>query len=685
MNSFHVSLQYSAWWLIAIFIVSGSMAWLLYSGKNSWNKRMRIFLGSLRFISFFLVLLLLLNPQITSVWSYKEKPVFPIVVDNSQSIPMAMKNDKAIKETITAVQKKLQDIGFESVIYTHAKQTPSVDSFSFDHQSSNIATLLSKTEKSLSSKKTENILLFSDGIYNSGISPSYLPYHAKISVLGLGDTVPRKDLVLKSVQNNSVAFMGNKFPLRAEIQTTGFQNTEIELLLKGSKGIIERQKLKVKSDFWFEKIDFAIPATEKGFQRFTIEIVPKEGESNLLNNKMSTYVDVVDDRENVLIISEAPHPNIKAIRSALSNAKNIQIELLILGINEPKNQVYDLIILHNCLISSVSESKKYIKENSSILYIAGSETDFGRFNTENGILEVISRNESDEVLAAPNTAFSKFKLNEKSDFVFGTLPPVAVPFGELKPKSGTEIALFQKINAIQSTKPLLVFGQGKRKTGVLLTDGIWQWRMYEAQETGKSEMVDELIIKTVQYLSSKEDKRKFRIYPHQREYYEGETPRIETELYNDLYEKVYGQKTVFQLSSKESKTKTFEFSPSEGNSALVLPALPAGVYKISAKTNYSGKELSSTSEFIIKERQLEALDLRANHELLRELCQKNDGTFFPWQDREKLLKLLDKLETKIIWKKEEKTRDLIEEKWFYFLIFLLIGTEWTIRRYSGGY
>ena len=247
MQSFHFSLEYSAWWLIVIMVVSGSLAWLLYSGRNLWNKRMRLLLGSLRFVVVFLVLFLLLKPKLTSVNSFKEKPVFPIVVDNSESVALAFKNQEEIKATVEVIQNKLQALGFESDIVTFDRTVQSVDSFLFNHASSNISQLLSETEKSTVSQKAEDILLLTDGIYNSGISPNYLTYRSKISVLGLGDTIPRKDIAIQSVQNNSIAFFGNKFTLSVAIQAIEYAGSEAELLLKGEKGIIERKKIKIMS------------------------------------------------------------------------------------------------------------------------------------------------------------------------------------------------------------------------------------------------------------------------------------------------------------------------------------------------------------------------------------------------------------------------------------------------------
>jgi hypothetical protein len=686
MQSFHLSFEYSAWWLLPIVLVSASLAWLLYSGKNVWTKRLNLVLGTLRFFVLVFVLLLLLNPRLTFVTSYKEKPLFPLVVDNSESIPLVTKDMPGVKATLSTIKEQLEKNGFDVPVFVFDQEIETLDSLSFRHGSSNIASLLGQAEKSMARTQNANLVFLSDGISNSGIAPVYLPYHSHIFSLGIGDTVPRKDIALKSVQNNSVAFLGNKFTIRVEIKSHGYKNKETYVVLKGSKNNpIEKQRLLLEEDNWHGELDFAVPASEKGYQRYTLEVEPLSGENNLINNKLSTYVDVVDDRENVLLVSASPHPNIKAIRAALGKVQNIQLDVFIPGFGEvPTKKTYDLIILHDCYLSSFKELQEYAKESTSLLYITGSQSDFNKFNAENGIVEILSQPQSDLVQAVPNPSFTKFKLNESTGSLLGKLPPIEVPFGELKAKPGTEILFYQLINGVSSSKPLLVFGQSVRKTGVLLSNGLWLWRMQESQINGNSSLVDELIAKSVQYLSSKEDKRKFRIYSHQKEYFEGEAPRIEMELYNDLYEKVYGQKISLQILPLGDQKK-YEFVPTENNTSLAIRPLPAGVYKITAQTQFGGKTLSAYTEFIVKERQLEGLDLQANFAMLRQLSLKTKGSFYPWSKKEALIEKIKELKAVPIWKSKEATRELIDEKWYYFLIVLLIAAEWGIRRYTGGY
>lgn len=685
MQSFHLSFEYSAWWLLPMVLVSAALAWWMYNGKNVWTPRVRKILSSLRFLVFFLVLLLLLNPQFTVTTSFKEKPLFPLLVDNSASILLGFKKTDEIKATLATIQETLEEKGFDAPILSFENEGQKPDSLVFDQTSTNLAQLLGKGEQKQAKAKNANALLISDGIFNVGSSPEYQLYKSKVFTLGLGDTSVRKDVALKSIQNNSVAFLGNKFMLRAELRSTGFAHKNVEVVLKGSKGnVIEKQTLQVEGDSWHQQVDFTVLAQEKGYQRYSIEVIPLSGESNLLNNKLSTYIDIVDDRENVLMISMAPHPNVKAIRSALSKLDNLHLEVYIPGFETPKQGVFDLVILNNCLLSSIGEASKYIKETTPVLYLAGTSLNYSSLQAESGLLEVLSKSQTDLVHGSLNPNFGRFKLNEETGKLLSKLPPIEVVFGDMKARSGTEVLLYQQINGVVSDKPLLLFGQGKRKAGAFLSDGLWLMRMYEAQDNETTELMDELIAKTIHYLSDKEDKRKFRIYPHQREYYEGESPQIEVELYNDLYEKVYGQKTRFQIQSNQRKY-TYEFSPVEGASALFVNPLPPNVYKVTAETQFGGKTYSAQAEFIVKERQLEALDLQANHQLLRQISQKSEGQFFAWSKKDLLIKELEKLEATAIWKSKDAKHELIDEKWYYFLIIALVSAEWIIRRYTGGY
>jgi hypothetical protein len=79
----------------------------------------------------------------------------------------------------------------------------------------------------------------------------------------------------------------------------------------------------------------------------------------------------------------------------------------------------------------------------------------------------------------------------------------------------------------------LFSNDGRVKTAILTGEGIWRWRLEDFEKNENHDAVDELIGKSVQYLSAKDDKRKFRAYPAKNRFAENERITLNAELYND--------------------------------------------------------------------------------------------------------------------------------------------------------
>ena len=120
------------------------------------------------------------------------------------------------------------------------------------------------------------ISFLSDGIYNSGISPSYSNFRSKFTILGIGDTISRKDLSIKSLQNNSVAFLGNKFTIRAEIQAIGYKGIEMNVLFNDIQSYsvgVAFPKIRLGEQDLGIRVNYFAPFIDKNYTNFSnIEI-----------------------------------------------------------------------------------------------------------------------------------------------------------------------------------------------------------------------------------------------------------------------------------------------------------------------------------------------------------------------------------------------------------------------------
>jgi hypothetical protein len=79
-------------------------------------------------------------------------------------------------------------------------------------------------------------------------------------------------------------------------------------------------------------------------------------------------------------------------------------------------------------------------------------------------------------------------------------------------------------------------------------------------------------------------------------------------------------------------------------------------------------------------------DLVADFGTLRQISDDSKGKFLKLADLDKLVDLIQSNDSiKPILKNNRKTDPLINIKWIFGLLALLLSTEWALRKYMGRY
>jgi hypothetical protein len=429
-------------------------------------------------------------------------------------------------------------------------------------------------------------------------------------------------------------------------------------------------------------------------QHFVVEVDALNSEFTTKNNRRDTYIDVIDGKEKILLLALAPHPDLKAIRSIVERTANYELDIKIMGVNPSlslyTDQKYDLIILHQLpdYFNTGGEIvKKYIqKDNTPLFFILGNQSSATAVSGLNGAIAInANAGQIDKVTGRFNPNFKLLNLDADKLNIIEKLPPLTVPFGTYKPLTGSEVVLYQNVGNLKTDRPLLILNTGSaRKTAVLAGEGLWQWRLEEYNLTDKQEAVDELFEKTMQLISVKDDKRKFRVYPLDNEYDSGQKIVLETEVYNDIYEKTYGQNVRLDLTDERGKTKTYSYVNAAGT-RFELSGLGEGAYRFKATTTLNNKIESVTGQFVVRDLQLEALNTTADFGLLRQLATQTNGQFVMANQIEQLKAYLLKNKAANRLDSTEDLSELIRNKWLFFLLLLLATAEWGIRKWQGGY
>src|SRR5690606_16296790 len=196
--------------------------------------------------------------------------------------------------------------------------------------------------------------------------------------------------------------------------------------------------------------------------------------------------------------------------------------------------------------------------------------------------------EYDEVTPVVNPALTHFSISAEASAAFAAFPPVSVHYGKMAVSPGASVVLSQKIGSIATDKPLLVLANTERKVSMMLGEGIWRWRLNEFERTEDTQYFDEVFAKLFQFLSTTEDKRKFRSYPIRQEFSDTEAVVFESQVYNDIFEPVYGNAVEIEITSEDGSKNDFNYVISPGNTRYQIGGLKEGVYRYRASTVLNG-------------------------------------------------------------------------------------------------
>jgi hypothetical protein len=297
-----------------------------------------------------------------------------------------------------------------------------------------------------------------------------------------------------------------------------------------------------------------------------------------------------------------------------------------------------------------------------------------------------SSGQKDEVTPVINSGFSDFSFQENADRIFTRYPPVQVPFGKISYPPNAKILLHQRIGSVATDRPLLLtWEDNNKKLAAFIGEGLWKWRLDEYSSTEKSEIFDDSFSRLIQYLSTLEDKRKFRFFPIQNEFTDAAPSVFEAQVYNDLFQKVYGNKIDLVIKNEKGEQTNYNFTLTQGGERYRVGGLKEGAYRYSASTELNGKKETVSGSFLISAQNIESQNLVANTDLLRKLASSTGGRSFNFNQFDLLQKDFQKMEAKSIIHSEESFNPLIHLKWVFVVLLLLIGAEWFTRKYMGSY
>jgi hypothetical protein len=446
---------------------------------------------------------------------------------------------------------------------------------------------------------------------------------------------------------------------------------------------------------------FIIENSSLGTHKYRVDIDSVSNEKFTENNSRSFYVDVLDSKYKILILYDAIHPDISAIKSVLDKNKNYEIEKEKLSEFNSNYDKYNLVIYFAFSenVTNVEKLKKLRKSDVSLLLLV-SPNAVSTLYVLYPEGKVVGRNKIQEVTPISDTNFSKFNVSSNLQNYLTDLPPLLAPFGSYNKSLTSEILLYQKIENVETKKPLIILDNNSsdRKFSIIYAEGLWKWKINDKNGDNRHQNFDELFSKIAQFLLVKEDKRPFTV-DCKKEIIEGEKMKFEAKYYKQDIDNLSKEKEwkLFLNNEKDVRLHikdTFGiliydtvFSKKKDSSYfLKLDSLLEGSYSYTAK--YNNSELTEKGAFKVlsKQKQIESKFYTANHAIVKKLSKASGVEGFDDFNTDNIVKILkDSPLNKTILHSSEKVESIINNKLVLILILLFILIEMVVRRYNGTY
>jgi hypothetical protein len=690
------------WWYIFFCLAAGGLyAFLMYYRDSRfvdyspWFKR---FLSFLRGLSVSTICFLLMSPFIKIVKEDIKQPIVVFAADNSSSMTYADKASFDVYKSKWGALAKSLESKYDIRTVTFGESVKENDQLdSLNGKSTNVAGLLEYIESNYADQNLGAIILGSDGIYNEGNNPLYTQskFTAPLYTIALGDTTQKRDITVQNILSNKIAYLGDKFSIQVDVaayNATGSKtNIVLESIVGGTTKKIAEEAIVVNGNSFFTSKNFIVNADQVGVVRYRVRVGAIPAEFNSANNKKEFFIEVLDARQKIILLANAPHPDLGALKSAITSNKNYDVEIVFSKDFNGNVSKYNLAILHN-LPSDVSDGGSAIsnlKKNSiPMIFMVGTQTSLPKLNLVQDVIGASGNSKNrEEITPELNAGFNLFTTSDELKRDLNTFPPLIAPFGEYRTLGTSNTYLYQKIKKIKTTYPLVSFGEKDNvKTAVWIGEGFWKWRLFDHLQHKNYDATTELINKTIQLASVKSDKRKFRANTSKSLYKDSEPVLFDAQLYNDSYELVSDPDVKLVIKDENNKEFTYQFSKNQNYYLLDAGSFSTGVYSYVASTSYNGKALTASGRFNVESIELEQFDLTARHGLLKGLCEKYNGhMFYPANMQTIADSILANQYVKPMLFQTNSTKPIIHLKWLFFLLLLTLVGEWFLRRYFGSY
>ncbi|MFT5144128.1 MAG: hypothetical protein ACI80V_001530 [Rhodothermales bacterium] len=705
-------------WLLALLLglVAAGAVWLYHGTVPKVEGAGRIGLSVLRFLSMGILVFLLVEPLLTRETQEEDRPVIAVLLDDSQSVNVA--SDSVGRGEVIAAAAALQgelqgaDLRFfrfgSTLTAVESIPDPSLDSTLFSAGRTDISRALDEAAEELRETNLQAVVLISDGRYNTGRNPIHLAdrFAVPINTITVGDTTARRDVQVRRVQTNELAYRNTALPIEVGVRHNGFPNQRVTVRVSSQGAVLDQEQVNLPAQDGEASVRLEVTPDTTGLVRYTISVSRSDGEFTFRNNTAGVSVQVVESKRRILLLGGNPGPDLAALRSALVVDEETELDFFVRRPSGgyfqgamPLLDDYDLIVLAGYPsagtdIGDLDRIASAVSDGTPILFAMGHGTDLQLMQRLGASLPVqprvlrSGRTEGTLVLAAAGRRHPIFDLPaDVPGDAWESLPPLTLTDVSWQVAPDAQVLGTALIRGVGLDDPAIVVRRrAGARSAALLASGAWRWgnlpeslQLYDPVWPG-------LVSNLVQWLAAPEDDRPVRIRPTRTAFEGGESVEFSGQVYDESAQPVSGATVDIELRTPDGSVLPFAMRAiGSGRYRATAGVLPEGSYSFSALARADDAEIGSDrGAFSVGPLGLEFRDTQADLALMRQLALRSGGQAMTASTRQGLGTSMRtggsfNNRTRVV----ESSFRLWQRYPFMIVVLVLLTVEWFLRKRRG--
>ena len=637
----------SPWWIAAfgLAIVAAITIFTYSRTDKPLSRRWRSTLIVLRTVSIGLILICLLEPVLIAREEVHRKANLLVLIDDSQSMSLAdagnsklpplekgklgedesdsfsflevgdptnvISRINSVKEAFThrenSPMANLAD-RFNIQLYQFSSNCTRVDELNLTAEGTltDIGEAISKAVGEWRGQLTAGIILVTDGGNNSGKSPVEIAQQIDMPIytVGVGSTQMARDIQVAKVEVTPIAYANHLLPVRAIINSSGYDGREVQVSLMQGEGqtqgspLLDSVFLTLDSQNGEQMVDLQLKPQQEGTFNFSVTVPVAPEELTDQNNVYPFFIKVVKTKLNVLYIDGRPRWEYAFLKRALQRDPNVESTCLAVAGADTRPQFpttrrelfpYDVLILGDIKPSFFSSGQLSMIDDfvsdrgGSVIFLAGRHSlgSLGRADLEGfpgfgesvlqGMLPMeVGPGGARQVKGAFNPVLTQEGLRHpitrlsddqvENAAIWRDLPVLTQFYAGTGIKLGAT-ALAEHVGAGFRARPVIVSQRyGKGIVLMITSDSLWRWAFGAYAFGGDDSHYRRFWSGTIRWLASiRTEADRVNIETDKGSYHRDEKVRVTVYVYDESYAPVSDAQLKVEMQMPDPASDSFSF------------------------------------------------------------------------------------------------------------------------------